>query len=128
MKTRTVTSKRSGFSLFELLTTVAILGVLSSLAITAFGGQRGAFEDTRDRRNAQEIAQVCMTANAAGLDFVVAGSVENSIRKAVLGGAPSSGAFRGKIFKAGAMSDEDILGAARFLEIKNGELSYRYDP
>lgn len=128
MKTRITTSKRSGFSLFELLTTVAILGVLGSLAITAFAGQRGVFEDTRDRRNAQEIAQVCMTANAAGLDFLVAGSVENSIRKAVLGDAPSKGVFRGKIFKVGAMSDEDIVGVARFLEIKNEELTYRYDP
>jgi prepilin-type N-terminal cleavage/methylation domain-containing protein len=128
MKTRTLKSKRSGFSLFELLTTVAILGVLGSLAITAFAGQRGAFEITRDRRNAQEIAQVCMTANAAGLNFLVAGSVENTIRKAVLGGTPSKGSFKGKLFKAGAMTDEDIVGASRFLEIKNGELAYRYDP
>ena len=128
MKTRITTSKRAGFSLFELLTTVAILGVLGSLAITAYAGQREAFENARDRRNAQEIAQVCMTANAAGLDFLVAGSVENSIRRAVLGGAPSTGAFRGKIFRAGAITDEDIPGAARFLEIKNEELTYRYDP
>ena len=128
MKTRTFKSTRSGFSLFELLTTIAIIGVLGSLAITAFGGQRGAFENTRDRRNAQEVAQVCMTANAAGLNFLVAGNIENTIRKAVLGGSPSEGSFSGKLFKAGAMTDEDILGAARFLEIKNGELSYRYNP
>ena len=110
-----------------MLMTIAILGVMGSLAVTAFGGQKDAFESARDRRNAQEIAQVCSTARAAGLEFLVPGQIEDTIRNTVTGAAPTNGAFKGKTFKVGTLSNADITGAARFLVIENGELIYKYD-
>lgn len=127
MRIRNTKTTTQGFSLFEMLMTIAILGVMGSLAVSAFGGQKDAFESARDRRNAQEIAQVCSTARAAGLEFLVPGQIEDTIRNTVTGAAPTNGAFKGKTFKVGTLSNADITGAARFLVIENGELIYKYD-
>ena len=127
MRIKNTTTTPQGFSLLEMLVTIAILGIMASLAVTAFGGQKDSFESARDRRNAQEIAQVCSTAQAAGLNFLVPDEIEDTIRNTISGAAPTVGAFKGKTFKVGALSDTDITGAARFLVIENGELIYKYD-
>ena len=127
MRIKNTKTTTQGFSLFEMLMTIAILGIMGSLAVNAFGGQKEAFESARDRRNAQEIAQVCSTARAAGLEFLVPGQLEDTIRNTITGGAPTKGSFKGKTFKVGSLSDADITGAARFLKVENNELIYKYD-
>lgn len=128
MKIKPATQRRLlGISLFELLMTLALLGVMSSIAVAAFGNQSDAFRDARDRRNAKELANVCTAAKAAGLDFVVAGQLAETVRKVVTGAAPTRGLLKGRIFKVNLIAEADINGASRFLEIQNGELLYRHD-
>lgn len=117
----------SGFSLFELLMAIAILGVMGSMAVAALGSQTDAAGNTRDRRNAQEIAAVCTTASAAGLNFVTSDRLDATIRKIIEGAAPTSGAFKNRFFKVNLIGEADIAGAMRFLEIKNGDLVIRHD-
>jgi prepilin-type N-terminal cleavage/methylation domain-containing protein len=127
MSIKAANHRKSGFSLFELLFTVAIIGLLGSVAIAAFGDQRGAVENTRDLRNAGEIVSVCTTASAAGLNFVTSDGLDATIRKIIQGAAPKGGAFKNRFFKVNLIDEADIAGAMRFLEIKNGDLVIRHD-
>ena len=127
MSIKSIKNKKAGFSLFEMLMTIAILGVMGSLAIGAFGDQASSFERTRDRRNAQEIAATCTTAQAAGLNFVVGNEVNITVRKIIQGAAPTGGAFKDRMFKVNLIGEADIAGAMRFLAIQNGSLVFRYD-
>lgn len=116
-----------GFSLMELLVTIAIMGVLSSLAVTALGGARQGAVDQKDKRNAQEIASVAAIANAAGAPFVVPGDEQATIENLREGCSPSRGAFKGKVFKLPSLGEPEILGAMRFLALNDSELQYRLD-
>jgi prepilin-type N-terminal cleavage/methylation domain-containing protein len=113
-----------GFSLIELLTTIAILGVLSSIGLMSMGSVNQNVKDARNRRNAQELAFVCGNAQAAGVDFVKNSNVKRSVRNIVKGGTPPDGAFAGKFFGLPGLSKEDQVSAEKYLEIKNGSLNY----
>ncbi|MBE2287537.1 MAG: prepilin-type N-terminal cleavage/methylation domain-containing protein [Prosthecobacter sp.] len=113
----------SGFSLFEVLLVLAVIGVLLALAIPMIN-QNDAIYAARDRRNAQELASTSVMAQTAGLNFVEGEDVLETVRSIVRGGMPARGAMKGRIFVVPGLSEEDIRGAARFLAIQNGELRY----
>ena len=117
--------KIQGFSLVEMLTTIAVLGVLTSIALLSMSSINQNSLDTRDRRNAQELAMICNTAQAAGVDFVVDGDLEATIKNVVAGGSPTDGAFQGRFFGLKGMAPSDQENAKRFLELNNRLLSYK---
>lgn len=125
MSIKSANHKKAGFSLFELLMTVAILGIMASLAMSAYGSQGVSFQDVRDRRNAQEITSTYTAARAAGLDLAVDASVESIVRKLIQGAAPTNGIFKKHVFRVNLLAEADIVGATRFLQIQNGELLVR---
>ena len=88
----------------------------------AMGSVNQNVKDTRDRRNAQELAFVCGNAHAAGYDFVTDTSVESTVKRIVEGGTPSDGAFAGKLFGLSGLNDQDQAAASKYLEIKDGIL------
>jgi prepilin-type N-terminal cleavage/methylation domain-containing protein len=114
-----------GFSLIELLTVVAILGVFASIALVMMGNINQSSVDTRDRRNAQELAAVCASAQAAGIDFVVDGDLAETIRNVVKGGEPADGAFAGRFFGLQGLAPADQETAKKFLELTNGSLQFK---
>ena len=114
---------RCGFSLFEVLMFVAVLGVMVGLVVPMLW-QTDAMYGARDRRNAQELSATSMTAQAAGLNFIQEDSVLDTVRAIVRGGMPVGGAFKGRVFVVPGLSEEDIQGAAKYLRIQNGELQY----
>lgn len=111
----------------ELLVTIAILGVLAVLAIGAFGGARQGAVDQKDKRNAQEIASVAAIASAAGASFVVPGDEKATIENLKNGCTPSSGAFKGRVFRLPSLGEPEIDGAMRFLALNDSGLQYRLD-
>lgn len=113
----------SGFSLFEMLMFIAILGVMIGITVPMFSQHDGIYA-ARDRRNAQEIASTCTIAQTAGLNFVQEDSVLETIRAIVRGGTPVQGAMKGRRFVVPGLSEEDIQGAAKYLAIKDGTLTY----
>lgn len=117
---------RGGFSLFEVLMFVAILGIMLSIIVPMLG-QHDSIYAARDRRNAQELASTCMMAQAAGLDFVQGDSVTDTVRALVSGGMPAQGALKGRTFVVPGLSEEDIQGASKYLTIQHGELRYSND-
>ncbi len=116
--------RRAGFSLIEILMTVALIGVMAAWAFSALSGYRRQVEETRNRRNAQEMANVCAAASAASISFVTAGDVVQSARNIVTGATAAGGAFTGKTFRLPGLSDSDILGAAYYLQISGKMVVY----
>ncbi|MBN8417942.1 MAG: hypothetical protein J0L73_03425 [Verrucomicrobia bacterium] len=114
---------RSAFSLFEVLMFIAIVGVLVGMAVPLIG-QNDAIYAARDRRNAQELCSTCTMAQAAELNFVQDDSVIDTVRAIVRGGMSVRGAMRGRVFVVPGLSDEDIQGAAKYLQVQDGQLVY----
>ena len=117
--------RSQGFTLVEMLTTIAILAVLTSIALPSMTSINQNSVDTRDRRNAQELAAMCSTAQAAGVDFVVPGDIEKTIENIVKGGKPVDGAFAGRFFGIQGMAPKDQEASKRYLELVNGILSFK---
>ena len=101
--TSPLTNTRGGFSLFEVLMFIAILGVMVSLAVPMLT-QHDSIYAARDRRNAQELASTCMMAQAAGLDFVQEENVIETLRALVRGVMPAQGALKGRMFVVPGLS------------------------
>lgn len=70
---------RSGFSLFEVLMFIAVLGVILGIVVPMLSADTDAIYAARDRRNAQELCSTCVMAQAAELDFVQEDSVLDRI-------------------------------------------------
>jgi prepilin-type N-terminal cleavage/methylation domain-containing protein len=116
----------SGFSLFELMICIGILGILLGIVLpSVLAGDD--FKTTKDRRNAQELVSVCTCAQVAGLNFIISDDVGATIENLRMGGAPTEGSFKGRKFYIAGMKDEDAEGASRFLDIESGILVYRHD-
>lgn len=102
---------------------IAILGVLVGMAVPMMS-QSDAVYAARDRRNAQELCSTCMMAQAADLNFVQDDSVINTVHAIVRGGMTVRGAMRGRVFVVPGLSEEDIQGAAKYLQVRDGQLLY----
>ncbi|MFZ4765166.1 MAG: type II secretion system protein [Roseimicrobium sp.] len=116
--------RAGGFSLVELLVTICVLGSIASIAILAIGSLKENSSRTRDRRNAQEIVAIYTAARAAGLNFVVDGDMEQTVRNVVAGGVVTEGAFAGSHFGLPGLDVREQESAQAHLEISGGELLY----
>lgn len=105
--------------------TIAIIGIIAAIAIPNLSAlHSGEVKETRHRRNAQEIASVFVTAQAAGLNFAVPDDLEQTIRNIVAGASPADGPFQSKIFAVKGLQEDDITGVQNYLTIQGGTLSF----
>ena len=119
------TSSR-GFSLFEMLMVIAIMGVIAAMVIPNVSGSilNGAHE-AHVRRNAQEIVGLAMSAQAAGAEVIVEGNIRSTIQNLFDGVSPNDGPFRDRTFRMdNPLSEKDLDAVMPFLAIENGELLY----
>lgn len=124
--THSSTSRRSdGFSLMELLLVIALIGILSNIALFALSGTSSKVDVVKNRRNAQTIASLAAAASAAGASFVVSGDVRATLLVLKDGAAPASGIFKGRVFKLPPMNDDQIDGAIPYLRVTDTELVYQ---
>jgi type II secretory pathway pseudopilin PulG len=122
MTNLSLTARRNGFSLFEMLMFIAILGVLTGVLVPLLS-HNSDYEAARNRRNAQEISMVYSAAQIAGLNFA-GPSLEATIKNVMAGGKPTTGAFKNHKFAVSTLSDTDIAGAANYLKLNGGQLIY----
>ncbi len=112
----------NGFCLFEMLTFLAVLGIIVGLILPTLTST-GDYELARNRRNAQEVAVIYSAAQIAGLNLE-GETLEATIRKVMAGGSPAAGVFKNQRFSVGGVAESDVEGIARHLSLKNGQLIY----
>jgi prepilin-type N-terminal cleavage/methylation domain-containing protein len=115
MRFNAAKKRLKGFSLFELLTVVAIIGILASISVSTLSNLNGAYSFAANRRNAQEIVSEYVKAHTVGLDFTKA-SVAETVTAVVTGGYVSSGDFQGQFFGLPGLTQSDALKAQDFLK------------
>ncbi|MFO1484164.1 MAG: type II secretion system protein [Verrucomicrobiaceae bacterium] len=116
--------KSAGFSLFEMLITMAIFAILSSLALASFGNSTSAAKIQKDKRNAQLLAATASAASAAGASFMVEGDKQATILKLCEGCSPTQGIFKGRVFKFPSLAAEDLAAVMPYLKLNGGLLEY----
>lgn len=143
MKLNPIKSVKKGFSLVEMLVVIAVIGIIAAIAVPNIGRINDAAKDSTYRRNAQNLASVFASAQAAGYDFSKTGGTgatlanEAAIITAVINGATinnASSPFNGAFFgvpglKIGTATDgaiSETAGAAKYLlwNAASGQLRY----
>ena len=121
-------TRQAGFSLFEMLLVVAVIGVLSAIVVSSFSqGKRDVVVETVNRRNAQAFATIATCAQISGANPVIDTNVLATMQRIVVGVTPTSGPMSGKTLRISGMNSNDLAGAAYYLRIANGQLLYMAD-
>ncbi len=128
MNTKLIAKKNtSGFSLVEMLVVIAVIGIIAAIAVPNIGRINDAAEEAKSKRNAQNLASVYASAQAAGLDFLVSGNEGNTIAKVVTGATVSAAGspFNGTFFGVPNLSSLEQGRAGTFLDLTaDGMLVY----
>lgn len=113
-----------GFTLVELLITVLVIGVLAVGATAHLSGMSNAAGGTRDQQNAQMLASLAMSAQAAGLDLVDPdGDLGRTVAALSAGDTVKTGAFAGQFFGL-RLGTAEAERAMAHLRIDGGALVY----
>lgn len=126
MRTPPHSKFRHGFSLLEMLTVIAVIGIITSMALGIFGGASQAADEAKNRRNAQEIAGIASSASAAGVDFLVPGDEAATVNNLSVGRMASEGVFKNRVYKLPPMHETELQGAMQYLTLTDSELLYDY--
>ena len=120
MRTSPLNRVCSAYSLIEILTVVAILGVLTAMALPTISSLVGASTQAKNKRNAQLIAAMSAEATAAGVDHVVPeeqGGIEATVQKLREGLSFPDGMLGNQIFMVSNLSDEELQQAKPYLRL-----------
>ncbi|MCE9519830.1 MAG: type II secretion system GspH family protein [Verrucomicrobia bacterium] len=119
------TRSSRGFSLVELLTVIAVIGIIASIAIPNIGSITTAAKSAAAQRNAQSICSMFAAGQAAGVTWT--GTTRNLLVGSVITGqAPADGAFVGKTFKVPNVSGTDLTSAYVYIG-KDSDNNLFYD-
>ncbi|MEQ1840596.1 MAG: prepilin-type N-terminal cleavage/methylation domain-containing protein [Verrucomicrobiales bacterium] len=131
MKLNPVKSLKAGFSLVEMLVVIAVIGIIAAIAVPNIGRINDSAKEATARRNAQNIASVFASAQAAGLNFATASTAPKDIASAVVTGAKvtEKGPFEDTWFGVPGLTTADQTAALVYLsyDANSGQLLYRGD-
>ena len=133
MKIRAQKAANTGFSLVEMLVVIAVIGIIAAIAVPNIGRINDSAKDATYRRNAQNIASVFASAQAAGVDFSASSTAEADIIDAIIAGATVSDAdspFNGTYFGVPGLDATDAgsetAGAAMYLQWDSSSRQHHY--
>lgn len=118
---------QSAFSLVEMLVVISIIAAVSAIAIPSIGKLHESSTEAKDRRNAQNIASVFASAQAAGVDFYLTGDKTATIQAVITGAkVTDDGPFYEAFFGVpGLSSDEaNLAGSYLLLDTQSRMLVY----
>ena len=110
----------AAFSLFELLTVIALIGIAAAMAIPQIGKIAGAAESSTAKRNAQQVAGLSHILASLGMEHVVPvslGGKEATCRIIKTGIVVSEGPMEGEFIGMPGLGDEEIPLATVYLDI-----------
>ena len=106
---------RSGFSLGELLTVIAVVGILAAIVLPTLSRVFESAEENGFKRNAQNIAQVYNSARMAGASLPD-GSDLDAVIQSLAQGVTGKGSLSSVTFQLGAIDQTQMTGAKQFLD------------
>ena len=129
--TTLVSNKKGAFSLVEMLVVIAVIGILAAIAVPNIGKINGAAEESKNRRNAQQLSSVCNAAQAAGHDFVTPGNVVKTVDDIIEGATinDSTSPFNGSYFGVPNLTSQEVIDARQYLKLSEdgSMLVYSFD-
>jgi prepilin-type N-terminal cleavage/methylation domain-containing protein len=123
---KTVMRKRNqaGFSLVEMLVVITVIGVIAAIAVPNIGVLTDAADDSKTRRNAQNIASIYSAALAGGAD--VTGADKEEIIDKLIAGVNGIGAFESHTFLINGLSETEKVQAKKYLKLEGTPLLLTY--
>lgn len=123
MKTNKMVLSQSGFSLIELLTVIAVIGVLAAMALAYFDSLSEETNKVKDQRNAQNIITAYTTGSAAGVVWP-SGDVATKVAAVIVGQTPTDGVFASTMFRSTVTTDA-ATATYKFIGVRSaGDLFY----
>ncbi len=116
---------RKAFSLVEMLSVIGVIGIISAIAIPSISRIRESADDAVARRNAQNLASVFVSAQAAGVDLLAENDLASTVANIVSGGVASDGVFDGSFFGLPGLSGAEQISAMDYLMLSGSSLLYQ---
>ncbi len=126
MKLHPSNALKAGFSLVEMLVVIAVIGIIAAIAVPNIGRINDSAKEATNRRNAQNLASVYASAQAAGLRFGGTSTTPADIVKEIVKGGTvtDQGPFKDTYFGVPGLSGKDQEGALDHLKWEGGSLVY----
>ncbi len=123
-------SQRSGtraYTMPETMVVLAIIGILTALAVSMIASIPGNSANKKDMRNARLLASLAASAIAAGDESLPAASSETEAVRLLIDGITIEEGLSGMQFQARLMTDDEIERVVQHLVLDSGILFYRPD-
>lgn len=118
------TPQSRAFSLVEMLVVIAVIGIVSAIAVPQISSFNEAATEARAQRNAQNLSAVAAQGSAAGITFVGVNAKNQAMANIIAGASPPMGAFAGKYFGVPNMQFQEAQEASEYLDVRNERLIY----